>query len=123
MEELGPLSLMYSWQALLCATAAFSVTRLVKAVMDVTIGREKRKTSPWISQVALPLVPVLIGALYAVVVPLRPQVLIDYSSANLSGFWSYVGYAGWGAACGQFSTMLHQKLKDFLQSKRVDETS
>lgn len=120
MNELGPLSLMYSWQALICATACVGITRLFKTILNLTMGLEKRKANKWISQLLLPMFPVLVGGLYAALIPLRPEVLVEYAEANLDGAWAYVGYAGWGAACGQFATMLHGKLKDFLAGQKPE---
>lgn len=114
---MGPLELMYSWQALLCAVACVSVTKAIKTVLDLSMGPEKRRANKWVSKLALPIAPVVIGLVYAMVVPLRPETLIEYAEAHLSGAWTHLGYAGWGAACGQFSTMLHQKAMDFIQSK------
>lgn len=148
---MGPLELMYSWQALLCAAAAFGVTQIVKRIIDVvyekklveserkkirqkakeqgvyraapkdkepTDGQLKRRVNPVVNRIVLPVVPVVIGAVYAVGVPLRPEVLIEYVESHLSGAWPYMGYAGWGAACGQFSTMLFDKLKDMLKDAK-----
>ena len=122
MGELGPLTLMYSWQALLCATACVGVTQLVKTLLDLTMGKEKRKANKWITRLVLPLTPILVGAIYAALVPLRPEALVEYAAEHINDGWQYVGYAGWGAACGQFSTMLHSKLKDFLTAQKVQPT-
>jgi hypothetical protein len=122
MEELGPLTLMYSWQALLCASGSAGATRLLKTTLNLTIGREQRKATPWLQTLALPVFPVLAGAVYAVVVPLRPEALVSYASAHLDDGTSWVGFAAWGAACGQFSTMLHQKLRDFVRSETVPKS-
>ena len=116
---MGPLEMMYGWQALLCATAAVGVTSLVKTLLNLTMGVEKRKTNKWVSQLVLPTTPILVGAIYAMVIPLRPEVLMEYVAEHANDGWMYPAFAGWGAACGQFSTMLHQKLKDFLQAARA----
>lgn len=145
---MGPLELMYSWQALLCAAAAFGVTQITKRIIEVIYekklveserqkirkkakeqgvyrstpkdkqpsdGELKRKVNPVLNRIVLPIVPVIVGIVYAMVVPLRPETLIEYADTHLSGAWLYLGYGGWGAACGQFSTMLFDKLKDILQ--------
>lgn len=114
---MGPLEMMYGWQALLCAVACVGVTQAVKTILDLTMGKEKRQANRWLCYVVLPMTPILVGALYGGLVPLRPEVLHEYVAEHAPGAWSYVAFAAWGAACGQFSTMLHQKLKDFLKSK------
>lgn len=115
MDNLGPLSLMYSWQALLCATACVGITRMVKTAIDLKMGKEKRKEKRWLNHFVLPMVPIMIGLLYGALVPLRPEVLIEYTAQHITSPWlTALAGGAWGAACGQFSTMLHQKLKDFL---------
>lgn len=134
MEELGPLSLMYSWQALICATACVGITQMIKTIIDImylpkvedqpggphrSAAKEKRKENLWVTRVTLPVIPVLVGAVWAAVVPLRPDVLVEYVKAEeLQGLWMVLAYGGWGGACGQFSTMLHSKLKDLLHAKK-----
>lgn len=115
---MGPLELLYGWQALLCASACIGLTKLIKAIIDLSLSKEKRRANPWLNALVLPMVPVVLGAIYAVAIPLRPEVLLAYTkSQELEGFLLYLAYAGWGAACGQFATTLHGKLKDFLQAR------
>lgn len=116
---MGPLEMMYSWQALLCATACVGLTKMVKTAIDLKMGKEKRKESRWLNHFFLPMLPILVGALYAAFVPLRPEVLIEYTAQHVTAPWlAVLAFAAWGAACGQFSTMLHQKLKDFIVAAR-----
>lgn len=113
----GPLELLYSVQALICAAACVGVTKAVKAAIDVWYGKEKRKRTPWLQTLLLPMVPILVGALFAAFVPLRPNVLIEYvTEQEITGLGAVATFAAWGAACGQFATMLHQKLKDYIQA-------
>jgi len=112
---MGPLAMMYGWQALLCAAAAYGLTRLLKTVLDLSVSKDRRKASRWLNRVVLPATPVLFGAIWAAIVPLRPEALIEYADAHVSGAWVYLAWAAWGGACGQFSTMLYQKLKDFIE--------
>ena len=113
----NPLELLYSWQALLCAAACVGVTKLVKTILNITMGEEKRKSNKWVSKVALPVTPIVVGAVYSMAVPLRPEVLSEYVSAQVSGAWVWLGYAGWGAACGQFSNFGYDRLREFLKGK------
>jgi len=116
---MGPLEMMYGWQALLCATACVGVTKLVKTILDLVVGAKKRKANRWLSKLVMPLTPIIIGAAYAALVPLRPEVLHEYVAAHAQGVWEYFAFAGWGAACGQFATMLHSKLLDFTQHSKA----
>jgi hypothetical protein len=114
---MGPLEMMYSWQALICATACVGLTQLTKAVLDVSMGAEKRKASRWLGVVVLPALPVVFGVGYAVLVPLRPEVLLGYINQHVQEGWAWqaAAFGAWGAACGQFATTLFDRLKAALQ--------
>lgn len=117
---MGPLDLMYSWQALLAAAACVGVVKLVKTIIDVAKGAQWRKERPWISKLLLPLTAIMAGALYASFVPFWPETLSTYVS-QLDGdgwFLPTMAHVAWGAAVGQFSTMIHGKLKDFIETAR-----
>lgn len=119
----NPLDLMYSWQALLCAAACVGVTKLVKTILDITMGEKKRKSNKWVSKVVLPVTPIVVGSVYAAAVPLRPEVLSEYVSANLTGAWVWLGYAAWGAACGQFSNFGYDRLREMLKGSDGSSSS
>jgi hypothetical protein len=132
---MNPIELIYSWQALLVATAAFGVTQLMKTVLDIywgkslkkrasiipaeassrIVGKAQRKSSMMVNRVVLPVMPVILGAVFAMVVPARPEVLLDFVDARVDVAWhATMIYAAWGAACGQFSTFTFDKVKDVL---------
>ncbi len=115
MDGLGPLEMMFSWQALLCASACVGLTKVPTTIVDVAMGKDKRKSNKWLSKVVFPMLPVVFGIVYASAVPLRPEVLIEYVNEHTTGFWQYIAYAGWGGACGQFSTTLYDKLLEFFR--------
>lgn len=143
---MGPLEMLYSWQALLCAAACVGVTQLVKAIIDTIYERKwakmdeaakkkaeeihakamkpkkggtlARKQSFVVTRFVLPITPILVGFIYANVVPFRPEVLIEFVSEHVDGgwVWTAMGWGAWGAACGQFSTFLYDRLKKTLES-------
>ncbi len=113
---MGPLELLYSWQAVLCAIACSGVTQLVKTVMDLTMGAKKRDGSRVLSKLVLPLMPIVVGGAYAAFVPLRPEVLIEHVTTHVGGAWQLVAYAAWGGACGQFADYLFSRAKKTLAS-------
>lgn len=119
MDDLGPLGMMFSWQALLCASACVGLTKIPTTIIDVAMGKEKRKANKWLSKVVYPVLPVVFGIAYAALVPLRPEVLIAYATEHTTGFWTIVAYAGWGGACGQFSTTLYDKVLEFLRHGKL----
>lgn len=115
----NPIELLYSWQALLCAVACVGITQAVKASIDVAIGPERRKASKVLSQLVLPMAPIWVGVLYAIVVPLQPEVLDEYLTAKGPNVWARLaGLAAWGGACGQFSTYLYERVERLIRDTR-----
>ena len=113
---MGPLDLLYCWQALLCAVACTGTAQLAKTVLDLLWpgGRDARRANRWISRVFLPLMPIVAGVAYAVVVPARPEVLTAYVEAMEAG-GGWLVYAAWGGACGQFADYGYAKVTKALQ--------
>lgn len=109
---MNPLDILYSWPALLCVSACIGVTQAAKRALDVRLGEEARKASRPLSVFVLPTLPVAVGALYAVAVPLHPDALVAYLAEHgLDGWEETLSLAAWGAACGQFSTFLYERVE------------
>lgn len=111
-----PPDLFYSWQALLVAVACVSLSRFVTAVVYAVFDKERlRNSRP--ARIALHAIPVLIGFLFAALVPLRPEGLIEYVEAHAASRWieQAVVYGSWGAACGQFSAYMYDRVKEITQ--------
>lgn len=113
----NPLELMYGWQALLCAVACTGVAQLVKTILDLTMGAEKRKANRWVTRLVLPLIPIVAGMLYGLLVPFRPEALIAFVAEHADDAWGYLGYSVWGGACGQFSAYLYTHVKKLIVTK------
>lgn len=124
---MGPIEIIYCWQALLCAAAAWGVTQLAKTALDTVYEKKHgtsnaRRRSLIVTRVVLPVIPVMAGLAYGVLVPLRPTVLDEYVAEHVSGStMALVAYGAWGAACGQFSTFLYDRLKKLITQARSDE--
>ena len=130
---MGPIEVLYCWQSLLCALTAGGATQLVKTIVDIwwghnaiptvgvgvkmAAGRTLRQNTVVINRLILPMTPVLVGAIYAVVVPARPDPLTSYIAAHVHGWTSYLIYAAWGASCGQFSDYVVSKTKDLVAAR------
>jgi hypothetical protein len=109
---MNPLDLIYCWQALLVAVACVGITQLAKTLIDSTMGKERRKDSVVLTRFVLPMMPIVVGVLVAVLIPVRPEVLIDYVSARVNNTWGELStYALWGGACGQFADYTFTKAK------------
>jgi len=130
---MNPLELLYSWQALLIAVAATGITQLVKTVIDIVwghkdaqptptakdakrVGEALRKRSVIVNRLVLPMTPIWTGALMAVLIPIRPEVVTEYvTTQHIEGFGRLLVFAAWGAACGQFADYGFNKIKATLR--------
>jgi len=108
MDEVGPLQILYSWQSLLLAIAITIGTQGVKRLVDSFMGgTDTRKQRRYMSTVVLPAVPLALGTLAGMFVPLRPELLMEYvRTHDVSMYW--VGGA-YGLAVGQFADYLYQR--------------
>lgn len=133
---MSPLDLLYSWQALMVAIVATGITQLLKTILDVTLGKaapestpgikemakvgmDKRKSNVVVNRFVLPMAPILVGFIYAMLVPIRPEALIEYVTAHVPEVWQqYLVFGSWGAACGQFADYGFSKVKSALGDLR-----
>jgi hypothetical protein len=122
---MNPLDIIYAWQSALLAVVIVGLTQGVKAGIEAYLtfknkgtgktGKELRGEVAMIDRAALPLVPLISGALIGAFVPMRPEVLVQYVTEHGGG--SRLAYAMWGAAIGQFSDYLYQRFKRMLPSQ------
>lgn len=84
----------------------------------VAVGKEQRKRSVIINRLVLPMTPIVVGALFAVLVPARPEVIMEYVTTHEVGWTKYLIFAAWGAACGQFADYLWSKVKATFDTMR-----
>lgn len=111
-----PTELLYSWQAILCAVSCVALSGLVKRSVDARIGAEARRANAFLSDVVIPTIPLCVGAAYAIVVPMHPEVLTAYiADHELVGFSRIVSLASWGAACGQFSAWIYDRTEKWIK--------
>lgn len=114
---MSPLDIIYSWQAILCAVACVGVTEAIKTTIDVRIGAAARKRSAILSRLVLPMLPIWVGALYAVAIPMHPEALGAYLEAQgVDGWPRIVSLAAWGGACGQFSTWIYDRAERLIKA-------
>jgi len=88
--------------------------------VKAAVGRDVRRDTPIMNRIVLPIVPVLVGALIAAIVPVHPEVLTAYVDSKVQGVWQGAGiYAMWGAICGQFSSYIFDKISKGIEGFRV----
>ena len=127
-RHMNPLEVLYSWQALLVACGAVGLTQLVKTIHDVRAGQKAPVATPtlrvaakvgkalrsdgvWMDRFILPMCPIVFGVCLAVLIPARPDPIVDYVKAHEIGKTAWLIYAAWGAACGQFADYIFTKAR------------
>lgn len=131
---MGPIDILYCWEALLCAATCTGMTQLVKTIIDVATGNAAEAATPTVKDMVkvgkalrqrniivnrfvLPMTPIAVGALYALLVPARPAAILEYVAEHNIGWTAYLVYAAWGASCGQFADYIWTKVKDLVQAR------
>jgi len=110
MEELGPLTIVVELQTYVAAVVIYVVTHLIKASIDIAAGgTANRKLNPWLSQIALPSVPLVLGFLYGAFVPFRPDTIEQYVATHESASMVIVGGV-FGIVIGQFSDYIYNRI-------------
>jgi hypothetical protein len=126
---MNPISLVYSLETLLIAVLAITLTQLAKLGIDIVLsddrklqraairnGADVRKQHPVLSQVVLPLLPLLFGFALPILLNLGPDVLIEYAKAhgNTSGDNKLL-FGAWGVMCGAIGDYLYSRGHDTLR--------
>lgn len=120
----NPLEILYCWQSLVGAIVIYVLTQLVKSVIVVWRGAWFDQTAQRrlvLKRYLMPAVPPFIGFLYAVSIPLRPDVLVEYVTTHaLIGVLASLCYGAWGISIGQLADYAYSKVTDALRQKRID---
>jgi hypothetical protein len=122
MEDLGPIAILYNWQSVVMAASVAVLTSIAKRALDIAIGgEEKRKQHPWLSGIALPLVPLLLGALFGAFIPIHPDALDNYVDAYsvkhaAAHLRPWLVFSAWGAAVGVFADYIYQRTQGVMGS-------
>jgi hypothetical protein len=124
VDELGPLSIIVELQTYVAAIVIYVATHFVKVAIDLAHGENgtaKRKQNPWMSQILLPAIPIILGFLYGAFVPFRPDTIEDYVATHENASIIIVGGV-FGIVIGQFSDYIYTKIskgiKGFAEAKQ-----
>ncbi len=129
--EVNPIEVIWCWQALLVALTAAGMTQFIKAATDaahgkavptptptlkdmVAVGKARREENVVLNRVIMPSVPVFIGALIAVIVPMRSDIVAAYALKTAESWDDYLIFAIWGGTCGMFADYAVTKAKSLL---------
>jgi hypothetical protein len=109
---MGALELFVSWQAIMLAVVTVLVTEGIKRVLDLVW--EERKKSRIFTRIALPAMHGALGFLAGMLLPFRPESVVEYVTAYDSPAW--LAYGLWGLIVGGVAgDYLYTKLKKFLK--------
>jgi len=117
----NPIYIFFCWQSLVLALAVSGSVQFIKRVLDTRMGVERRKNNKYITRVLLPTLGLFLGALYANIMPVRPEILITYVTNHKESWanpvWGMAAtYGGWGAAVGQFADYIFTKVKRLIEA-------
>jgi hypothetical protein len=80
-----------------------------------TIGKEQRKAHWLLNHLLFPAIPIVVGMIYAWVIPYRPESLETYLvNHHLTGTAWWLVLGAWGAVCGQFSGYFFDRAKNLI---------
>lgn len=119
--ELGPMEILYCWQSMLLSCGVHVGTRACKGAFILAAGDNKKRLA-WAKHVFIPLVPLILGSLAAVIFPLHPEALVKYIKADgIADPW--LVYACYGGAIGTFADYIHQRISGMLEIKNAHSDS
>jgi hypothetical protein len=115
MEELGPLSMLLSWQTLVLAMIIATTTSGLKTVVDVAAGgTEARRKNVVLTELVIPAIPGILGIGFGAFLPFHPDPLIAYIQEHEHSM-RLVG-ASYGFVVSIFSDWLYQRVNRRLRS-------
>jgi hypothetical protein len=122
MTVYSPIDAFVAWQAFVLAVIVAVVTTGIKTVINLVMkGEAKRKKNKWITQIILPMLPIVFGVIGGIFIPLRPDVVVQYVSEHHVSAWSVFG--AWGAVIGVFADYLYQRVKKGIEGFTKSSTS
>lgn len=112
LDDFNPMEIAYSWESLFLSVIVYTITKSIKEIVKIVAVKDRSKEI-WFKNVVMPVLPLVIGSLSAVLFPFKPQAILRYSEVNEVNKW--LVYAGYGAVVGQFADYMHHRIKDVLE--------
>lgn len=118
MDVMRQFGIFLGWEAVIVVIVVVNLTGAAKGAIDWLVGGEAaRDARPWLRWV-LKVLPPIVGALVAAVVPVRPAVIIEYAKDQDLSIWGMRAvYGGWGLVLGTFATTAYSRAKAFLRAR------
>jgi hypothetical protein len=111
--DLSVMEILYCWQSVILAAGVSVITKSIKNVFIIAAGDDEVKQA-WARHVALPIVPLVLGSISAVVFPLHPTALSRYiEQDHVQTPW--LVYFCYGGAVGTFADYMYQRVNGVLK--------
>ncbi len=115
MEALmDALALFVSWQAVIVAGVTVTVAGGIKQLISVLW--KTWKDNRIMAKLVMPAIVLVLGTVVGMFLPLRPEAVTEYVTANTSGPGTFAAFGGWGFVTGGVAgSWIFDKTKEFFQ--------
>ncbi len=131
---MNPFDLLLSWQALLHITLVIVLSQGFTALFDYKLGKNEnadvegfrairatgsdmRRAHPIAGQLFMTTIPLLLGILLAIALPIRPHSLETYVTLRYTPV--LLSYAAWGAIIGGTAEYLFDRYHELRRASRT----
>lgn len=119
--DLGPISAIICWQSIILAMVVVTLTHGVKKALDSAMGgAEAREKVKFVDNLVLPAIPIVLGAVLAMVLPLTPDLIaawvVDHALSKLNRL---LVLASFGVVVGQFSDYAFHRISGLLEKQEA----
>lgn len=116
MADLGPLEVFLCWESVALSAGVHVGTRAAKSALLLLV--KSPKVEAWVRHVLLPCIPLLLGAVAAVVLDLYPAWLADYVIREKVED-PRVMFFCYGGMIGVFADYIHSRVSGTLKLKNA----
>lgn len=114
----GPVAQLFAcWEAGAVAVLVGGTVEAVKRGLDWRVGRDRRENARAL-RLAISMLPIVLGAVIAMIVPIRPAWLTEYVRKLPSGRLGV--FAVWGATIGLFSGFAYGAARQFVGRRAAE---
>ena len=114
------LEMFLSWQALVLAVITVTVSGGVKRI--VAVAKPDWRKNRILARLVVPAIPLVLGTLAGMFIPLRPEAVIEYVNTHADDGWQWAAYGGYGFVTGGVAgAWLYDRFADFFGHGKDDK--
>lgn len=119
--DLGPISAIICWQSIILAMVVVTLTHGVKKALDSAMGgAEAREKVKFVDNLVLPAIPIVLGCVLAMVLPLTPDLIAAWIVEHaLSQGKRLLVLGSFGIVTGQFSDYAFHRISGLLEKSEA----